>query len=183
MPVSTKMAITRSFLRLLHEKPIDKITVRDIVEDCGITRNTFYYHYPDIYAIVEETVEENFRMAAEHIRRIGSWSDGFAVMFTEASRNRRAFSHLISSASCDRILRCLSATVQELAEEFVSDCCSGADIFPERQRAAAQLCTSAVLGKMLGWVIEGMPPLSEESVRPFAVLLEESVRAALQGEN
>ena len=43
----TKKAIRESFMRLLAERPVDKITVKDIVLDCGIARNTFYYHYRD----------------------------------------------------------------------------------------------------------------------------------------
>ena len=46
----TKRAIRASFLKLLNERPLNKITVKDIVEDCGINRNSFYYHYPDIPA-------------------------------------------------------------------------------------------------------------------------------------
>ena len=45
MPNFTKIAIQQSFLRLLSQRPITKITVKDIVEDCGINRNSFYYHF------------------------------------------------------------------------------------------------------------------------------------------
>lgn len=44
----TKKAIVNSFIKLLNEKPLDKITVKNIAEDCGINRNTFYYHFSDI---------------------------------------------------------------------------------------------------------------------------------------
>ena len=50
----TKRAIIESFIRQLQNKPADKITVKDIVEDCGISRNTFYYHFKDIYEVLEE---------------------------------------------------------------------------------------------------------------------------------
>ena len=40
----TSKAIEESFIRLLNERPLDKITIKDIVDDCGISRNTFYYH-------------------------------------------------------------------------------------------------------------------------------------------
>ncbi|MBE6547104.1 MAG: TetR family transcriptional regulator [Ruminococcaceae bacterium] len=50
----TKKAIVESFLRLSARKSPDKITVRDIVDDCEINRNTFYYHFQDIYAVMEE---------------------------------------------------------------------------------------------------------------------------------
>ena len=52
----TKRAIRASFLKLLNERPLNKITVKDIVEDCGINRNSFYYHYTDIPALAEEIV-------------------------------------------------------------------------------------------------------------------------------
>ena len=54
MPSFTKKAIMESFLHLMEKKPLDKITVRDIVDDCGINRNTFYYYFQDIYAVLEE---------------------------------------------------------------------------------------------------------------------------------
>ncbi|MBQ9098714.1 MAG: TetR family transcriptional regulator [Clostridia bacterium] len=82
MPSFTKKAIVESFLRLAGKKALEKITVRDIVDDCGINRNTFYYYFQDIYAVLEElchhlmgrlptdkslaeTVETYFRLIAE----------------------------------------------------------------------------------------------------------------------
>ena len=50
----TKKAIVQSFMELLGKKSIDKITVRDVVDHCGINRNTFYYYFQDIYAVLEE---------------------------------------------------------------------------------------------------------------------------------
>lgn len=56
----TKKAIMESFLRLAGKKSLDKITVRDIVDECGINRNTFYYHFQDIYAVMEALCKELF---------------------------------------------------------------------------------------------------------------------------
>ena len=53
-----KAAIMESLLKLLDERPLNKISVRDIVEDCGINRNTFYYHFEDMPALVEAVVLE-----------------------------------------------------------------------------------------------------------------------------
>ena len=54
----TRKSIMESFIRLLDERPLNKISVKDIVEDCGINRNTFYYHFTDIPALVEEIVRD-----------------------------------------------------------------------------------------------------------------------------
>lgn len=49
----TSKAIEESFIRLLNGRPLDKITIKDIVDDCGISRNTFYYHFQDITALLQ----------------------------------------------------------------------------------------------------------------------------------
>ena len=50
----TEREIKRSFIKLLNEKPLSKISVRDIVEDCGINRNSFYYHFQDIPTLIKD---------------------------------------------------------------------------------------------------------------------------------
>ena len=50
---TTKIALEDSLKRLLLRKPLDKITITDITTDCGISRMTFYYHFKDIYDLVE----------------------------------------------------------------------------------------------------------------------------------
>ena len=49
----TKQALEASLKRLLLQKPLTKITIADITEDCGVSRMTFYYHFQDIYDLVE----------------------------------------------------------------------------------------------------------------------------------
>ncbi len=58
MTNKTKDAIKTTFMELLNRKPLNKITVREIVSGCGINRNTFYYHYTDIRTLVEEIFDE-----------------------------------------------------------------------------------------------------------------------------
>ena len=55
----TKRAISASLKKLLCEKKLNKITVQDIADDCGINRQTFYYHFQDIYDLVEWTCIED----------------------------------------------------------------------------------------------------------------------------
>ena len=61
----TKAAIAQSFMKLLNKQTFDKITVKDIVDDCGINRNTFYYNYSDIYALVDEILQNEVNSIVE----------------------------------------------------------------------------------------------------------------------
>ena len=67
MPNFTQKAIKESFIKLLNEKPLHQITVKDIVEDCGVNRNTFYYHFTDIPTLLQEIIiEEAVRIMEEY---------------------------------------------------------------------------------------------------------------------
>ena len=53
MPLDVKAAVADALLELIRRKDADKITVKDLVEVCGISRQTFYYHFKDIVDVVE----------------------------------------------------------------------------------------------------------------------------------
>ena len=63
----TEKAIKETFLSLLSERPLSQITVKDIVEKCGVNRNSFYYHFRDMKALLESIVKEDVdQIMAEH---------------------------------------------------------------------------------------------------------------------
>ncbi len=63
----TKLMLAESLRNLMQKKPLDKIKIHEIVDACGVNRQTFYYHFQDIYALVEwmyqhdavEIIEQN----------------------------------------------------------------------------------------------------------------------------
>ena len=61
MAGKTERQLADSLKKLLTRKTLDRITVRDITDDCGVNRQTFYYHFHDVYDLVEWM----FRQAAE----------------------------------------------------------------------------------------------------------------------
>ena len=65
MPSFTKKAIMETFVHLVEKKPLEKITVRNLVDECGINRNTFYYYFQDIYAVLEEYCELSLAALAQ----------------------------------------------------------------------------------------------------------------------
>ena len=59
----TKQALEASLKHLLLQKPLDKITISDLTKDCGISRMAFYYHFKDIYDLVEWSCLEDAKRA------------------------------------------------------------------------------------------------------------------------
>ena len=81
MSQMTKRALAASLKNLLLQKPLNKITINDIAEDCGISRMTFYYHFKDIYDLVEWICVEDAARALEGKKTYDTWQEGFLNIF------------------------------------------------------------------------------------------------------
>ena len=88
MPPFTKYALEASLKHLLAQKPLNKITINDITEDCGINRMTFYYHFKDIYDLVEWSCLEDARKALEGKKTYDTWQQGFVQIFHAVQENK-----------------------------------------------------------------------------------------------
>ena len=97
MPGFTKQAIRNSFIRLLNERPVSQITVKDIVEDCGINRNSFYYHYQDLPSMAEEIILEEAEAMVRQHPSVDSIEECIDLAVSFALENRRAAIHLYSA--------------------------------------------------------------------------------------
>ena len=81
MAQTTKKALAASLKHLLLQKPLNKITISDIARDCGINRMTFYYHFKDIYDLVEWMCIDESAKALEGKKEYDTWQQGFWASF------------------------------------------------------------------------------------------------------
>ena len=78
----TKRALVASLKNQLLKKPLDKVTISDITDDCGISRNTFYYHFQDITALLEHILNADVeRVLSQHLD-MDSWD---CLLYTSPS--------------------------------------------------------------------------------------------------
>ena len=88
MTNATKLALEESLKHLLLKKPLDKITINDLTTDCGISRMTFYYHFKDIYDLVEWCCLEDARIALQGKKTSSTWHEGFLQIFDAVMENK-----------------------------------------------------------------------------------------------
>ena len=120
MPSFTKKAIFESFLTLAAKKPLEKITVRDIVDHCGINRNTFYYHFQDIYAVFEGICDIGLAFARRDLPTADMLSSLFLTLTEQVSHHRRATENLFASLGRDGIERYTAEKLDALIIHTVS---------------------------------------------------------------
>ena len=122
MTTLTKDAIKKSFLKLLNRKPLNKITVKEIVEDCGINRNSFYYHYSDIPALVEEIFNEQADQLVQ-LTDDASIYESFVIAMNFSLQNKEAVVFYYKSLIVGFVVEWLSDGMKyDLTEKLARVC-------------------------------------------------------------
>ena len=99
MPIDMKAAICRSASELLTKKRTKKLTVKDIVEECGITRQTFYYHFQDIPSLLEEIIVEMTAKVIENLPEESTFEEKVTAALQEINLNKRMIYHIYGSSN------------------------------------------------------------------------------------
>ena len=154
MPNFTKKAIKETFIELLDERPLNKITVQDIVEACGINRNSFYYHYQDLPALLEEVIAERVQALMSDHPTIDSIEDSFDAALDFVLDHKRAVLHIFNSLSRDVFERYLIDVCRYVVTTYIDT--AFADQEPERKQILIRYHKCACFGHIIDWLNTGM---------------------------
>ena len=103
MSQMTKRALVASLKELMAEKPLDKITVTDLTEHCGVNRMTFYYHFKDIYDLVEWACVEEATRALAGKKTYDTWQQGFLQILQSLQKDKVFYINVYHSISREYI--------------------------------------------------------------------------------
>ena len=103
MSQMTKRALVASLKDLLAEKTLDKITVTDLTEHCGVNRMTFYYHFKDIYDLVEWACIESATRALAGQKTYDTWQQGFLQILQAVQKDKVFVTKVYHSISREHI--------------------------------------------------------------------------------
>ncbi|MFR8068915.1 MAG: TetR/AcrR family transcriptional regulator [Clostridium sp.] len=176
----TKFAILKVFGDLAASRPVDKITVKDITDQCGISRNTFYYHYQDIYQVLKAYVQ----YSAEHVIELmveDEGEDGKAglreIRYLEA--NRELLCNLYRSAANEEVRNCLQSASQIIFDRLIESVSQGMEVQAEDKKILSAVCQYTVRGIMTSWMEEdGM--LNGETLEQVLVRLDYLFKGAIR---
>lgn len=170
MPNFTKQAIKASFIKLLGEMPLSKISVRSIVEDCGINRNSFYYHFEDIPSLIEEIIKEDVDALIAKYPTITSMEDCVRLAFQFATEHKKAVLHLYDSASRD-IYEAYAMKICEYVVTTYTNTVFGEDDIPPKERAIViRFFKCELYGLISEWIARGMPDDALDDAAKIAAL-------------
>lgn len=175
----TKRALEQSLKNLLLKKPLTKITINDIAEDCGINRMTFYYHFKDIYDLVEWACVEDARKALEEKKTYETWQQGLLQIFEAVKANKPFVMNVYRCVHQEQMEKYIKPLVDRLILEIIDEEI-GTMTVPEMDKAfLARVYSYVFVGLMLDWIKDDMREDPKEIVDRLAILLKGTIQDAL----
>lgn len=179
MPNTTKAALEESLKRLLLKKPLDKITITDITTDCGISRMAFYYHFKDIYDLVEWSCVEDGTKALQGKKTSESWTEGLTQIFEAVLENKPFIMNVYRNVDRERIENYLFKLTYDLIVGVVEEKGKGLNITEEDKKFIADFYKYGFVGIMLEWIREGMKENIEDLVSMMNLTLRDTVTTSI----
>ncbi len=175
----TKKALEAALKELLLTKTLDKITIQDLTEACGISRSTFYYHFQDIYALVEWACTEDSAKALAGNKTYDTWENGFRDIFHELQKDK-AFIYNVYRYTDNRLTEeYLQKRTSQLLSDVVEENASGKNITEEQKRFIADFYQFGFVGLTVRWMEDGMKKDPDQLVEELGIMLKGSFRRAI----
>ena len=118
---TTKMALGESLKTLMLTKKLEKITINDLAADCGISRMAFYYHFKDIYDLVEWVCIEDGKKVLQDKKTYDTWQEGMQQVFEAVLENKPFILNVYRSISREKIENYLYGLTYELIVNVVEE--------------------------------------------------------------
>ncbi|MBE6984523.1 MAG: TetR family transcriptional regulator [Ruminococcaceae bacterium] len=150
MKPTAKQAIQASFRTLLMAKSLDKITVRDIVEDCGITRNTFYYHYEDIYDLFDDYLDTRIYETWQELPKNCPWDQALSALLESIFETPRMGRHIFYSKKQDAMRQYLNKLLSSILQSHAANVAHR--ITFEDRKMICDACCYALYGMLEQWL-------------------------------
>ena len=176
----TKQVLEESLKKLMLHKPLDKITIRDLTEDCGISRMAFYYHFKDIYDLVEWACLEDATRALAGKKTYDTWSEGLVQIFDAVYENKPFILNAYRCISRDQIESFLFHLTSDLLMNVVEEKAEETNISEEDRRFIADFYKYSFVGIMLEWIQDGMKEDINELVGKISLTLHGTITTSIE---
>ncbi|MCQ2484237.1 MAG: TetR/AcrR family transcriptional regulator C-terminal domain-containing protein [Clostridia bacterium] len=148
----TKIILADSLRSLMKKKPFDKIKIREIVEECGLNRQTFYYHFQDVFALVEWMYKYDGQKIINDNYENRDIIAVARVMADYIERHREELSSIIESKAEGYFFDFLITNVGKCFDRIIDEKSAGLKLASEYKKFLSRYYTNAVIGVTHDWI-------------------------------
>lgn len=176
----TQKAILQTFEDMLREMRFDKITVSALVARCEISSNTFYYHFRDIYDLLDAWIGKINQEFLAQTEGIDNWAEKFKIVLHLMQDNSKLIFNLFDSISRERLERFAFSSVRNLFYEEVSREAEGKRIPDEVIRGVSDFCCYSILGYLLEFLWNRMEADVDKEVDRLSMIFAGAIEYVIR---
>lgn len=177
---NAKEVFAESLKKMLEKKSMNHITVKDIVEDCGVSRQAFYYHFNDIYQLIEWIFQEEAKEALANNRDIDTWQQGYCHVLERMQYNKSLVTNVYRSISREYLETFMYNVLYDIIYPVVEEQSEGLIVDDKNKKFISHFYSLAVVATGLDWVSKGMREPPVEISEQVAVLVKGDIKKALK---
>ena len=176
----TQKALAESLKKLLNRKTLNKITVSDITNDCGVNRQTFYYHFHDVYELVDWIFAEEMKRYAQEGFTPDNWRDVMTRLMDNFLEERHFIINVYNFLNRKELEKYMRVFVKPAVTDIVNEIARNYDVSAEDIDFLTSTLTASLTGIVAEWIGGGMDPSYRLRLDKFFVLLDGMVEYILQ---
>ncbi|WP_244969158.1 TetR/AcrR family transcriptional regulator [Tissierella praeacuta] len=176
----TRKIIREVFIKMLNEHPLNKITVKDIALACEINRNTFYYYYTDIYALLAEIFQAELQTVIDEYNDTLSWEESFIVATKFALENKTAIYHVYNSMQREELVNYIYNVSGNVMSRYVEKVSDGISAYSGDRELIASFYQCALTEMVLRWIASGMKEDPDTIIRRIGKLFDGNIELSLK---
>lgn len=180
MSQRTEKAIAASFKHLLQKKSLNKITISDIANDCGINRMTFYYHFRDVYDLIEWICDEDCKAALEGSKGLENWTLALENFINVLYEDRSFVMSAFHSVEREKIDEYLHKVISGILKDVIRSLPSAQYVSEEDQQFIADYYTYAFAGLLTQWISSGMKDIRDKLFRQIKTISAGNIQRSLE---
>lgn len=180
MSQMTKKSFASSLKKMLSQKPLEKIKVIDITEDCEVNRQTFYYHFKDIYDLLEWIYTNEATRALDGKKTYNTWQQGFTQIFDYILENKSFVLNTFNSVSREYLERYLYNETQLLLMGVVEEKAKEMLVREKDKEFIADFYKYAFIGLLIDWIKKGMKENPVDIINRLNKLVCGNIEEALE---
>lgn len=170
MANSTQNIILKTFEDMLERMPFERITVTALIKECNIGRNTFYYHYEDIYALLDDML---IKTLGQYTVQNEDWKHVMKSLLYTCRDNKKKVDHVFHSMSRDRLEHYVFDRTDSAISVYVHEMAEARKVDSKRAEVVADIVKYSIYGFILRFFRNGMKADIEESVDELGIFFDE----------
>lgn len=165
-----KKQMADSLKKLMAQKSLQKITIQEIADDCGMNRYTFYYHFKDIYDLVAWMFQEEALSLIQKSDNCLTWQDGFQLFLRSIRENKEVYKCALNSLGREALRTMFYQEATHLMNLFLEDVGGKHRVSEEYRRFLGDFYIAALSGTVMEWIQRDMD-LPEETMMTYLHLI------------